>query len=495
MPSYGFLPEGFVAKPASVIKTEIETEFKLILGDSAGSEPDGSIPSNTQAGQLVTLMVDREAGFWDLIQEGATALDPNAATGQSLTAVAALTGTIREGEEDSTVVVTCTGTPATLLTAGREVSVPTSGSKFQSLADGTIAAVNAWTALTLYVAGQRVRNDSPSKVYQCITGGTSAGAGGPTGTASDILDGTVHWKYVGLGTGAVDVEFAAEEAGAIAALAGTLTKIETPVSGWSTAVNLSDAAVGRLQESDAQLRVRRQAELAGEGLSTADAIRAAILKVNENSTDPNHLPILSCTVFHNDTDTTNSDGVPPHAVEVLALYAGLASATTDQDIADAVFTSVAAGIATYGTETASVTDSQGVPQTVKWTKPTLVSIYVSPQVFYDPTVWTDANKVKQAAISAILTYAQSYYQVGIDVHARPISGAILFGPSELDTDGNAVAPATDGSPAAPGFVDVNPCYIGTAPGPATESDIILTARQLASFDSSRIVVTATAEAP
>jgi len=40
-----------------------------------------------------------------------------------------------------------------------------------------------------------VTNDT-SKTYQCITAGVAAAAGGPTGTTSDITDGTVHWKYV-----------------------------------------------------------------------------------------------------------------------------------------------------------------------------------------------------------------------------------------------------------------------------------------------------------
>lgn len=53
----------------------------------------------------------------------------------------------------------------------------------------------AWAALTAYAIGARVVNSG--NVYRCITAGTSAGATGPTGTAADITDGTVHWKYLG----------------------------------------------------------------------------------------------------------------------------------------------------------------------------------------------------------------------------------------------------------------------------------------------------------
>lgn len=58
---------------------------------------------------------------------------------------------------------------------------------------GAIATSN-WAATTAYTLGNLVLNDS-GKTYICITAGTSAGSGGPTGTGSNITDGTVHWKY------------------------------------------------------------------------------------------------------------------------------------------------------------------------------------------------------------------------------------------------------------------------------------------------------------
>ena len=56
----------------------------------------------------------------------------------------------------------------------------------------------AWQASTAYVIGDHVTNDTgPVKIYICTTAGTSAGSGGPTGTGSGIVDGTVVWDYVG----------------------------------------------------------------------------------------------------------------------------------------------------------------------------------------------------------------------------------------------------------------------------------------------------------
>jgi hypothetical protein len=51
-----------------------------------------------------------------------------------------------------------------------------------------------WVALTNYEVDMVCSNDS-GKLYRCITKGISAAATGPTGTAADITDGTVHWTY------------------------------------------------------------------------------------------------------------------------------------------------------------------------------------------------------------------------------------------------------------------------------------------------------------
>jgi hypothetical protein len=52
----------------------------------------------------------------------------------------------------------------------------------------------AWTALEAVLVGQERKNGG--KLYKCITAGTTAGAGGPSGTGSDITDGTAHWQWV-----------------------------------------------------------------------------------------------------------------------------------------------------------------------------------------------------------------------------------------------------------------------------------------------------------
>jgi hypothetical protein len=89
------------------------------------------------------------------------------------------------------------------------------GNVDSNYASGTPRIFDAvWTRSTVVAIGERVIGDpSPAgypladynaasgnkatKVYRCITAGTTSATGnGPTGTAADITDGTVHWAYV-----------------------------------------------------------------------------------------------------------------------------------------------------------------------------------------------------------------------------------------------------------------------------------------------------------
>jgi hypothetical protein len=54
-------------------------------------------------------------------------------------------------------------------------------------------AIAQWRANTVYALRQFVINNA--NIYECITAGTSAGSGGPTGTGSEITDGTVVWCW------------------------------------------------------------------------------------------------------------------------------------------------------------------------------------------------------------------------------------------------------------------------------------------------------------
>ena len=147
---YGVTSAGFVLKPLDTIDGEIDLGLQGILGASAATEDDGTIPLDTVAGQLKTFLVDGFAAQWDLQQAVYASFDPNSATGAAQDAVASISGAKRNLAAFSTVTAACTGTPLTAIPFGNVATVQDTGTRFDSTASpsATIVALTAWIAST-----------------------------------------------------------------------------------------------------------------------------------------------------------------------------------------------------------------------------------------------------------------------------------------------------------------------------------------------------------
>lgn len=441
---YGVTAAGFVPKTLDAVHESLKADLRAEFGASINLEPSSVFA------QIAGIMAAAYAELWEAHEEVYDSFYPDSSIGASLDNVSALTGCSRLPAARTRVMGTLFGTAGTVVSVGKVTSVTGSGKRFSLLAGATIVAVPAWANSTAYTVGARRSNGG--KTYECITAGTSAGSGGPTGTGANITDGTVHWRYVATTTACADGAFDCEETGPVPAYAGTLTTIETPVSGWDGVVNLDDhGSLGRAVETDAELRLRREAQLASSGSATVDAIRADVMAVSG---------VTGCTVFENDTDTTNGDGMPPHSLEPLV------TGGEDAEIAAAIWSSKGGGAATCGSTTVSVNDSEGNPHDVKFSRATQIDAYAAVTLVKDAATWpADGDaQVKQA----IATWAAAYYQNGEDVHA-----------SQLYVPTFGVA----------GVVRITGLTVGTTPGPVGAS-IAIGTREIAAFSTSRITVTA-----
>jgi uncharacterized phage protein gp47/JayE len=452
MTVYGLTDEGFIPQTEPVIREGIEAELRLIRS----SLPLGN---RTLLGQLVAISSERYALIWELIEAVYNSTDPDAAIAAAQDAICALTGTVREPAKHSTVTLYLMGSVGTVVLSGSRASTD-SGVVFETLTDVTFIACTAWVNTTAYVVGQ-VRTNA-SRAYLCITAGTSAGSGGPTTTATDITDGTVHWRYIGEGLGIIAVSAQTVDTGPLEAPAYTITQIDTPVSGWESVINALDADEGSDIETSEDLRVRRELELAQAGSTVPDAIRAALLQVAN---------VTSVTVYYNDTDTTDGDGVPPHAVECLV------RGGADQDIYDALLANVACGIKTHGTETGSATDSNGTTHVIKFSRYDEIPIYVKITLTYDAAAYPSDGDTQVK--TAVVTFGDAQ-NGGVDAVATRI-GAQAF----------KVAGVFD----VPRSGSVGGCLISTAPAPTLDTTIVITSRQLATYDTSRITIVSSSGTP
>lgn len=371
---YGIDPEaGFVIEPTAQLQADYDAFMKAgPLGQSAGTNADGSIPVATIAGQIKTFFADAFSGLWQLAQGIYTSFDPNQVSGAAQDALNSITGSLREPKAFSTVTETCTGVPGTAIQSGSQVSLGATGNIFASTASAVIgSAITAWAA-AVYALAARVTTaagvwqatvvnlsaalvaprlsapawvagtfaqysvvaDSNGNLWYDRTAGNHASSGAlfpatPTvgqtyadpgglitwvcarlaGTSA-FADANVSWQFLGVGTGVVDIPFQATVVGPVGAAAGSLTNILTPIFGWNGAYNVLAASVGALQQTDASFRLSREAELHSTGNAQVDAIRRAVLQqIDPVSEDA----VTACAVFQNTSDAT-STGVSPPAI-------------------------------------------------------------------------------------------------------------------------------------------------------------------------------------
>lgn len=240
-----------------------------------------------------------------------------------------------------------------------------------------------------------------------------------------------------------------QTAGPIQAVSGSLTTIVTPFSGWNSVTNALDAAPGQAEMTDAGLRAKRAAQLASSGNSTVDAIRAHILAVPG---------VTSCNVFDNPTDTTDGNGLTPHSIKCLV------QGGADADIEAAIWANNAAGTATLGSTSGTVIDSQGFSHTVHFQRPTAIPIYVTVELN------KGSGYAGDAAVKAAVVAFGATFVTGQTVIANQFFGPVY---------------------AVSGVAEITDLDIGTAPSPETDTDITIGIFQIATFDTSRVVVTST----
>jgi len=245
------------------------------------------------------------------------------ASGIYLDRVCALTGITRLAATASTVVLTLTGTPGTVIPAGRVVSAPATNTKWALDSSATIGGGGTVSA--------------PATCT--VTGPTNANG-------------------------------------------GTITRIDAPVSGWTGVTNPLDAVPGRDIETDAALRARRRKTLTPNSLGPIGAVLTPLLKL---------AGVTSANVYHNPTNATDANGVPPHSVEAIVEGGGSAQ------IAAAIYGTVALGIGTYGNQSpVTITDTQGFAQVIRFSRPVSTEIKATVVLDIDPTLYAGDTAAKQA---------------------------------------------------------------------------------------------------
>lgn len=286
----------------------------------------------------------------------------------------------------------------------------------------TLTGING----TVIAAGSRVRSATTQEVFITDNAATIAAT-----TAS--------------------VTATAVNSGAVAALAGTVTIIDTQIPGWTSVTNASAATVGINQESDSALRVRRANSVALAGTGNVDAVRGALLSIDS---------VTAAIVNENDTSST-VDSVPAHSI------ACVVSGGDGDTIAETILLKKSSGCSTYGTTTANVTDSQGFTKAINYSRPSTAStlVYVNINYTYLGDEPTDfETQIKTALVDYFSVNESTRLYIGDDV---------IY--SELYVPLNAL-----------GNVSITSLTLGFSATPTGTSSLTVAWNQLAVFDAARI---------
>lgn len=397
------------------------------------------------------------------------AFDPRDATGASEDALCALNDTRRKPASASFGTYYPTGDATTLLLAGDVVTNPAADLRYQLTLDVTLVAATARTTTQVVTAGQVMSN--AGGCYFAVTGGTTGGGAGPSGTTAGAqeADGTVVWAYLGPGLAYGTTMLEALATGPVAGPAFSLSRPGTVRSGWRGGANAEDVTRGRDVEGDEVLRVRRLAELHGPGKAAVDAIRSAFTRRSD---------VNECVVFENVELTTDGDGIPGKAVEVV-----LDGSISDADAAQVLLEVVAAGIKTHGTTTVSIADERGFLHSVQFSRAVEVDVYARVTVIAERQRWPaqpDPSAAPMtvgevAARAAVLAYGAAL-ALGLNVRHSRVEAAVFL----------ALIPGTLGV-----SLQLDTVAITTQP----PADVVISLRQRGKLDSSRITVAVTYEDP
>lgn len=287
----GLTPTGFVPKTIAEIIADLQAAQRSTVDGSLNTSSTGVLSNINMA------VATEIAKVWELGGELYAAHDPETAEGVAADHNGSLTGVPRLPATKAQVILNLTVAPNTSVPAGSIVSDP------------LLPLTRFATKVALV---------------------SSVTAGGTFPVAAE-----------------------AETAGQLTAAANTLTKIESPASGWTAVTNPAVAIPGRNVETDEEYRLRQaQVRDTTEGGTLAGIVADVRLLPN----------VITVRGYENTADVAVG-GMPAHSFEIVV------SGGDDYIIALSIWGNKPAGIETFGTTTVAVLDTEGVSHLVRFSRP------------------------------------------------------------------------------------------------------------------------------
>lgn len=168
------------------------------------------------------------------------------------------------------------------------------------------------------------------------------------------------------------VQVVAKVSGPINVDAGAITTIVSTIDGWDSVTNPASGRIGAPAQSEIQYRNLRNRTVLRNFVAVEDVIKARMLET---------LGIEQVVVTNNDSPTdTAPDGTPPNTIHVTVGEVG--GHTTDEDIAQVIINTKGLGCSTFGSTSVTITDTQGNPKIIRFSKASPVPIFVRAEILF-----------------------------------------------------------------------------------------------------------------
>ena len=258
--------------------------------------------------------------------------------------------------------------------------------------------------------------------------------------------------------GTVLVTATCATAGAVAALAGTVTGINTPTRGWISVTNPNAATVGSAVETDAALRIRQAQSVALSSVTPFDALDGAIANIPG---------VTRHKLYENDTGSVDANGLPAHSITAV-VDGGNAT-----EIATILVRKKGQGVTPNGSTVIVVPDKYGNPHDVGFNRPVPVPVYIaiSLQAFtgYTTQIGEDIKTAIAAYINALT--------IGDDVLLSRV-----YSPANLGVVSGGESR----------YYDITSLQIGKSAGAVAAANITIGYSESATCDVNNINITVTA---
>lgn len=229
-----------------------------------------------------------------------------------------------------------------------------------------------------------------------------------------------------------------ETIGAIEAAKNMITKINTPQKGWISVTNDVPATVGAAVETDEQLRQRQSLSVAIPGQNMLNSTIAGIASI---------VGVTRYKIYDNDTNITDDNGIPSHSI------AAVVEGGSNEDIAEQIYLRKGPGGGTYGSVFVNYTNADGLPNTVRFSRPTYVNINANIRIKANTGYTTSVTDNIKNSVKNYITSLD----IGYDVTIMGILTAVTSVVKNLAVPEFSVQTITlnrDDQPAASNDIDI-----------------------------------------